>query len=215
MLLGVQESVREQTPTFPSELPLWQFESQWIFESSKGNCMGQNSLDWQVPFIIGNLLELRCLKWARMTHLDTSNTSYGQMKGQESNCQFNSRRQFDSWPLKVENRPNFLAWRWHATYLWKDFKEGYNFASNLTSIKGLHTKLWASKVTGLSILGISGLPLGSPGTKWHSGASLMAKHKEYYKGGGGGFPQARAPVNLMSPCLFVVHWCIKSAPTMQ
>jgi hypothetical protein len=30
-------------------------------------------------------LELRCLKWARMTHLDTSNTSYGQKKGQESN----------------------------------------------------------------------------------------------------------------------------------
>jgi hypothetical protein len=24
-----------------------------------------------------NLLERRCLKWARMTHLDTSNTSYG------------------------------------------------------------------------------------------------------------------------------------------
>jgi len=33
-----------------------------------------------------------------MTHLDTSNISYGQKKGQESNWQFNSR------PLKVGNR---------------------------------------------------------------------------------------------------------------
>jgi hypothetical protein len=43
--------------------------------------------------------------------------------------------------------------------------EGYNFASNLTSIKALHTKLWASKVAGVLIPGISGLPLGSAGTK--------------------------------------------------
>jgi hypothetical protein len=44
-------------------------------------------------------LERRCLKWACMSHLDTSNISYGQKKGQDSNCQFDSR------PLKVGNRP--------------------------------------------------------------------------------------------------------------
>jgi len=43
--------------------------------------------------------------------------------------------------------------------------EGYNFASNLTSIRALHTKLWASKIVGVPILGILGLPLGSPETK--------------------------------------------------
>jgi hypothetical protein len=42
--------------------------------------------------------------------------------------------------------------------------------------------LWASKVSGIPILGISRLPLGSPRTKWHLGASSMARHKEYYKG---------------------------------
>jgi hypothetical protein len=60
-----------------------------------------------------------------------------------------SNYQFDSWPLKVRNRPDFLACRWHATYLWKDLDKGYNFALDLISIKGLHTKLWASKVTGV------------------------------------------------------------------
>jgi len=29
----------------------------------------------------------------------------------------------------------------------------------------------------------------------------MAKHKEYYKKEGGGFPQVRAEVNLVSPCM--------------
>jgi len=37
--------------------------------------------------------------------------------------------QFDYQPLKVDNRPDLLAWRWHTTYRWKYFNEGYNFAS--------------------------------------------------------------------------------------
>jgi len=35
------------------------------------------------------------------------------------------------------------------------------------SIRGLHAKLWCPKVTGDPTLAISGLPLGSPGTKNH------------------------------------------------
>ncbi len=35
---------------------------------------------------------------------------YGQKKGQESNCQF------DSQPLKVKNFPYLLTCRWRATY---------------------------------------------------------------------------------------------------
>jgi hypothetical protein len=41
---------------------------------------------------------------------------------------------------------------------------------------------------GVPTLGISGLPLGSPETKWHLGVSLVTKHKVYYKAEGGGFP---------------------------
>jgi len=148
----MQENVRKWTSTLPNELPLWELESQWIPEASKGNCKGQNSLHWEVPYTTRKLLELRCLKWARITHLDTLNISYGQKKGRESNGQFDSR------PLKIGNRPNFLACRWCATYRWEFLNKGYNFASNLTSIGGLHTKLWASKVAGVPI---SRLPLES------------------------------------------------------
>jgi hypothetical protein len=108
-------------------------------------------------------------KMACMTHLDIWNISYGQKKGQ-----------FDSRPLKVKNRPNFLAFRWRATYRWKALDKSYNFASNLSIIEGLHTKLWARKVARVLVVGISGLPFGSPETKWHLGASTMAKHRVYY-----------------------------------
>jgi hypothetical protein len=40
-----------------------------------------------VLYIIGDLLEPRYLKWARIIHLDIWNTSYGQKKGRESNYQ--------------------------------------------------------------------------------------------------------------------------------
>jgi hypothetical protein len=61
-----------------------QFDSRTL---KVGNCF--DLLDASgVPHIVGKILELVCLKLAHMTHLGTSNTSYGQKKGQESNCQF-------------------------------------------------------------------------------------------------------------------------------
>jgi hypothetical protein len=104
----------------PKWIPFWELESRWIPKSSKSDYRGQNPLNWGVPYIIEKLLELKCLKWARMTHLDTS---YGQKKGQKS-------KSFDSWPLKVENHPDLLACRWCATYVWKALDKVYNFASN-------------------------------------------------------------------------------------
>jgi hypothetical protein len=130
-----------------------------------------------------------------MTHLDSSNINSGQKKGWESNWQF------DSQPLKVRNRPDFLMCRWHATYGWKALDEEYNFALNLISIRGLHTKLWASKVAKVPILGISRLPFGSPRTKCHLVTGPVARHKVYYKGEGGGFPQVWAVVSLVSSSL--------------
>jgi len=53
----------------------------------------------------------------------------------------------------------------------------------------LHTKLWGPKVAGDPTLAISGFPLGSPRTKSHLGVGLVERHKIYYKGEGGGFPQ--------------------------
>jgi hypothetical protein len=121
---------------------------------------------WEVYYINWKPLERRCPKWARITHLDIWNISYGQKKGRESNCQYDSR------PLKVKNWPNFHACRWRATYRWKALDEGYNFAWNLIFIRGLHVKLWRPKIAGVSTLAISGLPLGSPGTKCHLDVGL-------------------------------------------
>jgi len=152
--------------------------------------MGQNPMIWGVFYTIGKLL--KCLKWACMTHLDIWNTSYGPKKGRESNWQF------DSWPLKVGNQPDFLACKWRATYRWKDLNKGYNFVLNFISIGRLHTKLWGPKVVEVPTLAISGLSLGSPRTKSHLDVGLVERHIVYYKGEGGGFPQVQAVVNLMN-----------------
>jgi hypothetical protein len=71
--------------------------------------------------------------------------------------------------------------------------------------------LWASKIVEVLISRISRLPLGSPGTKCHLGAGPMAKHRVYYKGEGGGFPQVWAMVSLVGPCLPMVCSCTKNA----
>jgi hypothetical protein len=136
-------------------------ESQWTPKTSESNFRGQNSMACDVLYIIGKLLEHKCLKWAFNAHLYIWNTSYGQKKGWESNWQF------DSQPLKVGNQPDFHACRWRATYRWKALDEGYNFALNLISIRGLHAKLWRLKVARVLTLVISGLPFGNPGTKNH------------------------------------------------
>jgi hypothetical protein len=136
--------VKEWTHTLPSGLWLWELESQWTLEFSKSNCRGQNSLDWRVHYIIENLLECRCFKWACTSHLITWKTNYGGKKGQESKCQF------DSWPLKVKNILNLLACKCHVTSLessqWRlqlCFRIHLNGKSTLT--------LWAFKVAGVSI----------------------------------------------------------------
>jgi hypothetical protein len=68
-------------------------------------------------------------------------------------------------------------------------KVGYNFALDFIVIKGLHTKLWDPKVAGVPTLRILGLPYGNPGTKCHLDVGLVERHKVYYKGEGGNFPQ--------------------------
>jgi hypothetical protein len=138
-------------------------------------------------------LKFTCLKWAPIAHLDIWNTSYGQKKGRESNWQF------DSWPLKVGKRPDSLAFRQHVTYRWKALDEGYNFAIDLIAIEGLHRKLCALKVARVPTMGISGLPLGSHGTKSHLDVAPVERRRVYYKGEGGGFPQVWAMVSLVCP----------------
>jgi len=56
-------------------------------------------------------------------------------KGQESNWQFDSR------PLKVENRLDPGVCRWSETHCWKVFKENYKFVSDPVPIEGRNEKL--------------------------------------------------------------------------
>jgi hypothetical protein len=73
-------------------------ESSGTPENSELEFRGQNPLHWGVPYTIEKVLKSRCPKWPCMSHLDICSPSYGQKKGQESNWQFDSR------PLKVDNR---------------------------------------------------------------------------------------------------------------
>jgi hypothetical protein len=105
--------------------------------------------------------------------------------------------------------------RWCVTYYWKALDKGYNFSSDLIAIEGLHTKLWGFKVAGVLTFAISGLPLGSLGTKCHLDVSLVERHRIYYKGEGGGFPQVWAMESFVSPSLFVARPITKSASIMH
>jgi len=71
---------------------------------------------------------------------------------------------------KSQESPRFPCVQVACHIPWKTLNKSYNFALDLTSIRGLHTELWAPKVAGILTLGISGLPLGSLKTKWHLGA---------------------------------------------
>jgi hypothetical protein len=94
-----------------------------------------------------------------------------------------------------------------------------------SSQQGLQLCFWphlnqrsTRKVMGLQShmsLNFGNFPFGSSGTKWHLGDGPVARHKIYYKGKGGGFPQVWAVVNLLSPCLFVVRPYTKNVPTMH
>jgi hypothetical protein len=153
--------MREWTLTLPKQLPLWEMESRWSPKTSEIDLRGQISMACGALYINGKLLKLRCLKWARIAHLDIWNASYDQKKVRESNSRESAS--FDSRPLKVGNRPEILGCRRRATYRWKALDESYNFASDRTSIRGLLAKLWGFKVPRVPQGGISGLPRGSPG----------------------------------------------------
>jgi hypothetical protein len=190
----VRGSVRECALTLPRQLPFWERESRWTPETSECELKGQISMDCCALHIVGKLLKRRCLKWARIAHLDISNTSYGQKKGRESNWQFDSR------PLKVGNRCFFDIRFESATRRWKALEEGYNFASDRVAIGLCSREISASKVPGLQPGTNSGLPRGNPGKNGHLDGTSATSCRVYYKGEGGGFPQFRAVVSLVCSC---------------
>jgi hypothetical protein len=59
------------------------------------------------------------------------------------------------------------------------------------------------------------LPFGSPGTNSHLDVGLVERHRIYYKGEGGGFPQVWAVMNLVSLNLLMACLSTKSALTIH
>jgi hypothetical protein len=102
-------------------------------------------------------------KWARMTHLDIWNTSYGQKKGRKSNWQFDSR------PLKVGNRLDSLAWRWRVRSI--------TLLQTSPPSKVCTQSYGTPKLQESQIWEISRLPLGSPGTKYTIRGKVVASSK--------------------------------------
>jgi hypothetical protein len=133
-------------------------ESSGTPECSELDSKGQTTSHWGVLGVIGKVLNLRCRKWPRIWHLDICISSYGQKKGRESNCQFDSRT------LKVGNRPLPDIRFECATWCWKDLDEGYNFGWDLVTIGLCSRELWQFKVPGVpqgqfrySISGVPGI----------------------------------------------------------
>ncbi len=139
--------------THPVATPLWpsvgvkpntskvgDLESYGTPECLEFDIKAQNTSHWGFLGVIGKVLKRRYRKWPRIGHLHICSPSYGQKKGRESNWQF------DSWPLKVGNRPLPDLLIDSARCRWKYLNEGYNFVSDLVAIKLGSRELWAPKV---------------------------------------------------------------------
>jgi hypothetical protein len=137
-----------EVATHTPEMGTW--ESSGTPKNSELDWRGQNTSLWSVLYTVGKVLKRRCRKWPCMGHSDICSTSYVRKKGRESNWQF------DSWPLKVGNRPDPGACRQSATHRWKALEESYKFASDLIPIRGLSKELWVAKISGVQIETISG-----------------------------------------------------------
>jgi hypothetical protein len=71
----------------------------------------------------------------------------------------------------------------------KNYNEGYNFISNLISIKGLYKKLWPFKMPKNQISRILKLSTWESRDKMTFECSPVTNHIKYYKEEGGAFPQ--------------------------
>jgi hypothetical protein len=135
-----------------------ELESSGTPECLKLDRKTQNTSHWGVLGVIEKVLKRRYRKCPRIGNSDMCSPSYGQKKGRESNCQFDSR------PLKVGNWPLPDVRFECATWRWKDLDEGCNFSLDLVAIQLCSRELWRFKVPGVppgqfrdSISGVPGI----------------------------------------------------------
>jgi hypothetical protein len=107
------------------------------------------------------------------------------------------------------------VYRWSATCCWKALNKSYKFALDLIPIRGLSKELCLCKVVRVQTGIVSGLLLGSPGTKSHLDVGAVKKHKEYYMGEGGGFPRVHVVVSFVNSGSPVACPSSKGAPESE
>jgi hypothetical protein len=71
------------------------------------------------------------------------------------------------------------------------------------------------KILGVQIGTVLKLLFRSLGTKSYSNVGAADKHRVYYMGEGGGFPQIRAVVSHVSPELPMAYLSTKGAPKIE
>jgi hypothetical protein len=102
-------------------------------------------------------------------------------------------------PLKVRNRPNFLACKQRATYHWKALKRAITLRQTSLQSEVCARSYAPSKSRESQLLEFRDFHMGVPGQKGHLDVAPMERCRVYYKGEGGGFPQVRAVVSLVCP----------------
>jgi hypothetical protein len=127
----------------PNTWKSWDLESSGTLECLELDIKGKNTSHWGVLSVIGKVLKRRYRKCPRIGNSNICSASYGQKKGRESNCQFDSR------PLKVGNQPLSDVRFGSATWRWKDLDKGYNFGSDLVAIQLCSRELWQFKIPGV------------------------------------------------------------------
>jgi hypothetical protein len=103
------------------------------------------------------------------------------------------------------------------TYHWKALDEGYKIFLDLIIIEGLHAKLWAPKVIGVPVVGISRLLDSHLGVSEQNAIWMWPPWRDTKNNMRGRwcFPQVWAVVNLVSSRLPVVCPSTKNAQIMH
>jgi hypothetical protein len=158
-VLGVATPLWPSVGVKPNTSKVGDLESSGTPECLEFDNRGQNASHWGVLGVIEKVLNCRCLKCPRIGHLNICSPSYGQKKGRESNWQFDTR------PLKVENRPLPDLRIDSAIRRWKDLDESYKFGSDLVAIRLRSWELWAPKVPRLQPGQFRDSNLGVPGKR--------------------------------------------------
>jgi hypothetical protein len=177
----------------PNTWKSWELESSGTLECLELDRKGKNTSHWGVLGVVEKVLKRRYRKCPRIGNSDIFSPSYGQKKGRESNCQF------DSWPLKVRNRPLSDVRFECATWRWKYLDEGYNFGSDLVAIKLCSRELWRFKVLGVppgqfrdSISGVPGICAIWMPPPWRAAENTIGSKVVAYS-------RVRAVVSLVCP----------------